>query len=237
MAPGNYTTPLIASIIYIMFFPNNMWRRVSALLSLTACIKINTSKINASRINVKSRSADAMVLYLSFQELQCRSGACQSQVTKLESSFRARRRRKSVRENQRSSFDACSTSAKLLVQKARRAKARLSDPPRSIFGPEHSNENETARCEYYDGVDRTAIVGALQNSRTKSRAASTSNLEGSSCCRIKILRRRFNANDLETSLTEKDLPSEKPLQNTPLFLPLFLDRSIISNCRNCSNRS
>lgn len=53
--------------------------------------------------------------------------------------------------NQRSGFDACSTSAKLLVQKARRAKARLSCSSTALyFRPEHSNETETARCEYYD---------------------------------------------------------------------------------------
>lgn len=133
--------------------------------------------------------------------------------------------------NQRSGFDACSTSAKLLVQKARRAKARLSFSSTALyFRPEHSNETETARCEYYDVTyrDRTAIVGALQNSRTKSRTASPSNLEGSSCWRIKIL--RFNA-DLEISLTEEDFLSKKQSQSTRLLLPSFSDHFITNNFR------
>lgn len=136
--------------------------------------------------------------------------------------------------NQRSGFDACSTSAKLLVQKARHAKARLSCSSAALyFRPEHSNETETARCEYYDVTyrDRTAIVGALQNSRTKSRAASPSNLKGSSCWRIKILRRRFNADDLEISLTEEDFLFEKQSQNTRLLLPSFSDHFITNNFR------
>jgi len=106
--------------------------------------------------------------------------------------------------NQRSSFDACSTSAKLLVQKARPAKARLSGPPRSIFGRSIRTRTRLLGVNITTWrVYRKARCN-IRESRTKSRAASASNLEESSCWRIKILRRRFNINDLEISLTERE---------------------------------
>jgi len=130
--------------------------------------------------------------------------------------------------NRRSSFDACSTSAKLLVQKARPAKARLPGPPRSIFG--RSIRTRTRLLGVNITTWRVHRRRVAKNSRTKSRAASASNLEGSSCWRgIKIPRRRFNPNDLEISLTEKKIFFETVIKYSSVSILFVYSQTVLVN--------